>query len=102
MLPGEHVPSKWVGFLELVLVTFLKVLLLCIPLCFPRMGCYVMWTKDLKNDNFCMAEMHPKAVCFPSSACGSQMHRLDISNKYGAWNVRTGRILRACPHQCVK
>ena len=32
MLPGEHVPSKWVSFLELVLVTFLKVPLVCIPL----------------------------------------------------------------------
>lgn len=36
--------------------------------------------------------MPPKAVCLLSYACGSQLHRLDISNKYGAWNGRTRRI----------
>lgn len=92
----------WVGFLELVLVTFLKVPFLCIPLYFPKMGCCVMWAKDLKNGEFGMAERPLKEVCFPSSACGSQMHRLDLSNKYGARNVRTGQLLRACPHRCVK
>lgn len=102
MLPNKKVPSKWVGFLELVLVTFLKVPLQCIPLCFPKMGCCAMWTKDLKNGKFLMAEMPPKAACFPSSACGSQMHSVDINNKYGVWNVRTGRIPRTCPHRCVK
>lgn len=45
VIPGEHVPSKWVGFPELVLVTFLKVLLLCIPLSVLSKG-GVLWDMD--------------------------------------------------------
>ena len=38
MLVGEYIPSKWLGFLELVLVILLKVSLLSVLLHFLEMG----------------------------------------------------------------